>query len=114
MTSFTGTVDLALIREQWDQLVRVAASLRNRTAPAHVVLQRLASSAPSDRLAKALTALGQALKSLYLLRYIQEEPLRARMQLQTQPGRGAPPVRPSPLFRQPGGVSDGRLRRDHE
>jgi TnpA family transposase len=33
----TGAVDLALIREQWDQLVRVAASLRNRTAPAHVV-----------------------------------------------------------------------------
>jgi TnpA family transposase len=56
----------ALIREQWDQLVRLAASLRNRTAPAHVVLRRLASSAPSDRLAKALTALGWALRSLYL------------------------------------------------
>jgi TnpA family transposase len=83
-----GTVDLALIREQWDQLVRVAASLRNRTAPAHVVLTRLASSAPSDRLAKALSALGQALKTLYLLRYIQDEPLRARMQLQVNRGEG--------------------------
>jgi hypothetical protein len=39
-----GTVDTALIREQWDQLVRVAASLRNRTAPAHLVLERLAGS----------------------------------------------------------------------
>jgi TnpA family transposase len=83
-----GTVDVALIREQWDQLVRVAASLRNRTAPAHVVLTRLASSAPSDRLAKALSALGQALKTLYLLRYIQDEPLRARMQLQVNRGEG--------------------------
>lgn len=35
-----GTVEVALMREQWDQLVRVAASLRNRTAPAHVVLTR--------------------------------------------------------------------------
>jgi TnpA family transposase len=84
----TGTVDLALLREQWDQLVRVAASLRNRTAPAHVVLTRLASSAPSDRLAKALTALGQALKTLYLLRYIQAAPLRGRMQLQINRGEG--------------------------
>ena len=84
----TGTVDLALIREQWDPLVRVAASLRNRTAPAHVVLKRLAGSAPSDRLAKALTALGQALKSIYLLRYVQDEALRARMQLQTNRGEG--------------------------
>jgi TnpA family transposase len=85
---FAGTIDVALIREQWDQLVRVAASLRNRTAPAHIVLTRLASSAPSDRLAKALTALGQALGTLYLLRYIHEEPLRARMQLQINRGEG--------------------------
>jgi TnpA family transposase len=84
----TGTIDTTLIREQWDQLVRVAASLRNRTAPAHVVLRRLASSAPSDRLAKALTALGRALRSLYLLRYIHEDVLRARMQLQLNRGEG--------------------------
>ncbi len=85
-----GTVDTALIREQWDQLVRIAASLRNRTAPAHVVLRRFASSAPSDRLAKALTMLGRALRSLYLLRYIHEEDLRARMQLQVNRGEGRP------------------------
>jgi TnpA family transposase len=83
-----GTVDTALIREQWDQLVRLTMSLRNRTAPAHVVLRRLASSAPSDRLAKALTALGRALRSLYLLRYIHEEDLRGRMQLQLNRGEG--------------------------
>jgi TnpA family transposase len=83
---FQGTVDLALICEQWDQLVRIAASLRHRTAPAHVVLQRLASSAPSDRLAKALTALGRALKSLYLLQYVHDIELRGRMQLQLNRG----------------------------
>ena len=32
-----GTADLALLPEQWDPLIRVAASLRNRTAPVHVV-----------------------------------------------------------------------------
>jgi len=46
----------------------------------------LASSAPSDRLAKALTALGRALKSLYLLRYIHDIELRGRMQLQLNRG----------------------------
>ena len=87
-----GTVDLDLIREQWDQLVRIAASLHNRTAPAHVVLQRLASSAPSDRLAKALTALGRALKSLYVLPYIHDVELRARMQLQRNRGERRHPL----------------------
>jgi TnpA family transposase len=52
------------------------------------VLQPLASSAPSDRSAKALTALGQALRSLYLLHYLHEEELRGRMQLQTNRGEG--------------------------
>jgi hypothetical protein len=36
-TLFRGTVDVALIRKQWDQLVRVSSSLRNRTAPSHVI-----------------------------------------------------------------------------
>ena len=48
--------------------MRIAASLRHRTAPADVVLKRLASGAPSDRLAKALTALGRVLKTIHILR----------------------------------------------
>ena len=53
---FHGRVaDLALIEEQWDALVRLAASLRSGVTMPHVIIDRLAGSAPSDRLAKALT-----------------------------------------------------------
>lgn len=83
---FRATVDMDLIRGQWDQLVRVAASLRNRTAPAHVVLERLTASAPSDTLDKALTALGRIVKSVYILRYLHDEALRQRVQLQLNRG----------------------------
>ena len=41
---FDGSADTDLIREQWDFLVRVAASLKNRTAPANVIVQRLANA----------------------------------------------------------------------
>lgn len=75
-----------MIREQWDQLVRVAASLRNRSTPAHVVLQRLTNASPSDRVAKALTALGRTIKTIFILRYLHEEPLRRRIQLQLNCG----------------------------
>ena len=54
-------VDELLIREQWDPMARVAVSLRDQTAPAHVILRRLASS-PKDRLSKAITALGPPLE----------------------------------------------------
>ncbi len=83
---FRGVANTALIREQWDQLVRVAASLRNRTAPAHVVLDRLATNSPSDALSKALTALGRVVKTAYILRYLHDEALRDRVQLQLNRG----------------------------
>ncbi len=83
---FRGGIDTALIREQWDSLVRVAASLRNRTAPAHVVLKRLSNRASTDRLAKALTMLGRVLKTNYILRYLHEADLRYRVQLQLNRG----------------------------
>jgi TnpA family transposase len=83
---FRGTIDTGLLQEQWDALARVAASLRQRTAPAHVVLDRLAASAPSDRLAKALTMLGRAVKTTYILRYLHDSALRDRVHLQLNRG----------------------------
>ena len=70
---FYSAVDLELIREQWDQMVRVAASLKNRLTPAHIIVKRLANS--SDRLAKAFTMLGRIVKTAFILRYIHEEEL---------------------------------------
>jgi TnpA family transposase len=79
---FRGTVDMGLIGEQWDQLVRMAASIQHQTAKAHDVMQRLVSSGPADRLAKALTALGRLVKTAHILRYIADPALRGAVQLQ--------------------------------
>jgi TnpA family transposase len=75
-----------LIREQWDQLVRVAASLKNRIAPAHVILERLAGRSPSDKVAKVLAALGRIVKTTYILRYVSDPQLRHPVQLQLNRG----------------------------
>ena len=40
------TVDLNMIEEQWEAMVRVAISLKQRTCPAHLIVQRLTSSSP--------------------------------------------------------------------
>ncbi len=81
-----GRINLGLILEQWDQLVRLAASLKDRLTPAHVVMQRLINANASDRLAGALSQLGRLTKTLHILRYIQEEPLRQAIQLQLNRG----------------------------
>jgi TnpA family transposase len=83
---FRGVVDTALIAEQWDQLARIAISLKERTAPAHVVLQRLINASPADRVSKALTALGRVCKTIFILRYIADEPLRRMIQRQLNRG----------------------------
>jgi TnpA family transposase len=81
-----GRINIELIVEQWDQLVRLVASLKDRLTPAHVVMQRLANANASDRLAGALSQLGRLMKTLHILRYIHEEPLRDAIQLQLNRG----------------------------
>ena len=83
---FAGTIDTTLLVEQWDQLVRIAASLKARTAPAHVVLQRLTAGGPNDRVAKALTALGRLVKTRNVLRYLHDAPFRRLIQAQLNRG----------------------------
>jgi TnpA family transposase len=80
------TADVDIVEEQWDMMIRVASSLRKRTAPAHVVVQRLSSKAPSDRLTKAFIKLGRIIKTQYILRYITDPALRRTVQLQLNKG----------------------------
>lgn len=81
------TVDTAVIVEQWDHIVRIAASIRDRSSPAHVVVDRLAANA-SDRPAKALTMLGRVVRTAFIMRYLHDAKLRDRIQLQLNRGEG--------------------------
>uniref|UniRef100_UPI001F02CEC4 Tn3 family transposase n=1 Tax=Xenorhabdus sp. Sc-CR9 TaxID=2584468 RepID=UPI001F02CEC4 len=80
------TADLSIIEEQWDEMINVAQSLKKRTAPAHVIVERLTNSFPSDRLSKAFTNLGRIIKTEYILRYITDENLRRTVQRQLNKG----------------------------
>jgi TnpA family transposase len=79
------SVETPLIHEQWDTLARIAASLRDRSSPAHVVLDRLVAN-PSDRPAKALTMLGRVVKTIHILQYMHDPKRRDRIQLQLNRG----------------------------
>jgi TnpA family transposase len=102
-----GSINMGLILEQWDQLVRLAASLKDRLTPAHVVMQRLANANASDRLAGALTQLGRLMKTLHILRYIHEEPLRQAIQLQLNRGEFRHILAKSLFFANQGGFRSG-------
>ena len=80
------SVDLHIIEEQWDAMIRVALSLKRRTVSAHIVVQRLLNSFPADRLSKAFTNLGRIIKTQYILRYLTDPELRRTVQRQLNKG----------------------------
>ena len=67
-------------------MLRVALSLKQRTVPAHIVVQRLINRYPADRLSKAFTSLGRIIKTQYILRYLTVPELRRTVQRQLNKG----------------------------
>jgi TnpA family transposase len=78
--------DMDIVMEQWDQMLRVVASLKKRLTPAHVIIERLINGSPSDRLSRAFTQLGRLIKTQYILRYITDSELRRKVQIQLNKG----------------------------
>lgn len=62
-------------------MIQVSQSLKERTAPAHVIVERLTNSFPSDRLSKAFTTLGIIIKAEYIIRYITDKNYDVRFDL---------------------------------
>lgn len=84
--SLNKVADIDIVEEQWDAMIHVAQSIKQRTVPAHIIVRRLTNSFPADRLSRAFTNLGRIIKTEYILRYITDKPLRRTVQLQLNKG----------------------------
>lgn len=82
----TKTASIEVVIEQFDQMVRVAASLKKKLSPAHEIIRRLSKGSPSDKLSKAFTQLGRILKTEYILQYITDKDIRDKVQRQLNKG----------------------------
>lgn len=84
-------VNTRLIHDNWDDLLRVAGSLKHGTISASELVRSLLRSERPSTLARALGELGRINKTLYLLPYIDDESYRRRIlvQLNRHEGRHA-------------------------
>ena len=64
------TVSLAKVRSDWDDLVRIAASVQTGWCSVVLALDRYGSATRGDPVYKAGVALGQIIRSLYLCDYL--------------------------------------------
>ena len=71
-----GRIRSQVIVESWDQVVRVIASMRARTASPSLILNRLSSYARQNSIYKALREIGRIDRTIHILRCINSEELR--------------------------------------
>ena len=75
-------VNESAIRDSWDDLLRLVATIKLKEATASEIFRRLNSYSRQHSLYKAMKAFGQIIKSLFILRYVDELELRQAIEKQ--------------------------------
>ncbi len=75
-----GTINVRHIRTQWDEILRLAASIKQGTVTASLILRKLGSYPRQNGLAVALREVGRIERSLFTLYWLQSVELRRRVQ----------------------------------
>lgn len=74
-----GTVNAKNIRSHWDEILRLATSIRQGTVTASLMLRKLGGYPRQNGLAVALRELGRIERSLFALDWLQNVELRRRV-----------------------------------
>ena len=77
-----GYVNDALVRENWDDMLRLVATIKLKENTASDIFRRLNSYSRQHALYQTLKAFGQIVKSLFILRYIDDLELRQAIEKQ--------------------------------
>ena len=75
-----GSLNVKQIRTHWDEILRLAASIRQGTVTASLMLRKLGSYPRQNGLAVALRELGRMERTLFTLDWMQNVNLRRRVQ----------------------------------
>lgn len=81
-------INTGLIAAHWDDLLRVAGSLKQGTVPAPEIMRVLGKNGSLSGLGRAVAEFGRIAKTLYLLAYVRDESYRRRIQTQLNRGEG--------------------------
>ncbi|MCB2013203.1 MAG: Tn3 family transposase [Geminicoccaceae bacterium] len=83
-----GRINIRLLRETWDDLLRFAASLQNGSIDAATALKRLAAYPEQNRIASALRELGRIVRTLFTIDWILDPGLRRQATEELNKGEG--------------------------
>jgi TnpA family transposase len=101
----TGRTDLTRLMERWDDLTRVAGSIKRGYVTSSLLVSRLQAYPRQGQLTKLLQEYGRFIKTLFILRYLEDDGLRQRVHAQLNKGEKLHDVRKFLFFAREGVVS---------
>ena len=106
---FTSTFNPEYVRKHWDELVRVAGSLKMGYVTSSLLISKLNAYPRQHNLTYLLQEYGRLIKTTFILRYLESQPLRRRINAQLNKGEALHALRSWLWF---GG--DGSIRKKQE
>ena len=97
-----------LIVSQWDELLRLGASLKFGHASASLLLSKLQAGSRHNALARGLLEYGRLVRTLFILRYLADVELRRRVHRQLNKGESLNALRRQLFY-----ANAGHVRRRH-
>jgi len=99
-------INVGQIESQWEELLRLATSIRQGTVTASLVLRKLASYPRQNGLALGLRELGRIDRTLFMLEWLQSPELRRRVTVGLNKGEAKNAPRRAVCFHRRGLVHD--------
>jgi TnpA family transposase len=106
-----GALNLKQVREHWDEILRLAASIKHGTVTASLMLRKLGSYPRQNGLALALRELGRLERTLFTLDWLQNTDLRRRVNAGLNKGEARNALARAVFFNRLGEIRDHSFER---
>ena len=110
----TGLVNQNLIADQWDDMLRLAGSLKYGHATASLLVGKLSASSRQNALAAALKEWGSIQRTIYACRYLSDETYRRKIGRQLNKGESLHALRRDLHFASLGKITKRHLEQQTE
>jgi len=101
-----GSLNVRLMEQQFDEFMRLVASIEQGTVTASLILRKLASYPRQNSLALAVREFGRLERSLFMLRYIRDPSIRQRISARLAKGESRNSLARAIFFHRLGEIRD--------
>ena len=101
-----GTLNLKQIRDHWDEILRLATSIKQGTVTASLMMRKLGSYPRQNGLSIALRELGRIERTLFILDWLQNVELRRRVHAGLNKGEARNALARAVFFNRLGEIRD--------